>query len=147
MFGRIVVGTDGSDTAAIAVSQAIQLAKLTGAKLDIVSAYEPIYEERLPGRLPEPRGDVGDAVNHPHDVSLILDTASGEAQKEGLEVQTHPREGNAADAIIAVAEETSANLIVVGNKGMTGAKRVLLGSVPSKISHHAPCDVWIARTT
>jgi nucleotide-binding universal stress UspA family protein len=147
MFGRIVVGTDGSNTAAIAMSQAIQLAKLTGAKLDIVSAYDPVYEERLPGRLPEPPGDVGDAVNPRHDVSLILDNASGEAHKEGLEVQTHPRVGSPADAIIAVAEETSANLIVVGNKGMTGAKRVFLGSVPNKISHHAPCDVWITRTT
>jgi nucleotide-binding universal stress UspA family protein len=36
---------------------------------------------------------------------------------------------------------------MVGNKGMTGARRFLLGSVPNKISHHAPCDVWIVKTT
>ena len=41
----------------------------------------------------------------------------------------------------------SADLIVVGNKGMTGAKRFLLGSVPNKVSHHAPCSVLIIRTT
>ena len=46
-----------------------------------------------------------------------------------------------------VAEEQGAELIVVGNKGMTGAKRFLLGSVPNKVSHHAPCSVLIVRTT
>ena len=57
------------------------------------------------------------------------------------------REGDAADAILDVAEETNADLIVVGNKGMTGAKRFLLGSVPNKVSHHAPCSVMIVQTT
>ena len=46
-----------------------------------------------------------------------------------------------------MAEERGADLIVVGNKGMTGARRFLLGSVPNKISHHAPCSVLIIRTT
>ena len=64
-----------------------------------------------------------------------------------LEVETHAREGDPADAILDVAEEQKADLIVVGNKGMTGAKRFLLGSVPNKISHHAPCSVMIIRTT
>ena len=57
------------------------------------------------------------------------------------------REGDPADAILDVAEEEGADLIVVGNKGMTGAKRFLLGSVPNKVSHHAPCSVIIIRTT
>ena len=52
-----------------------------------------------------------------------------------------------ADAILDVAEERKADLIIVGNKGMTGAKRFLLGSVPNKVSHHAPCSVMIIRTT
>ena len=58
-----------------------------------------------------------------------------------------PAKGDAADAILDVAEEQAADLIVVGNKGMTGAKRFLLGSVPNKVSHHAPCSVLIVRTT
>ena len=66
---------------------------------------------------------------------------------EGIKVNTHPREGDPADAILDVAEETGADLIVVGNKGMTGAKRFLLGSVPNKVSHHASCGVYIVRTT
>ena len=62
------------------------------------------------------------------------------------QVETFARQGDAADAILDVAEEQRADLIVVGNKGMTGAKRFLLGSVPNKISHHAPCSVLIVRT-
>ena len=62
-------------------------------------------------------------------------------------VTTHAREGDPADAILDVAEETGAGLVVVGNKGMTGASRFLLGSVPNKVSHHAPCGVYIVRTT
>ncbi len=62
-------------------------------------------------------------------------------------MSTHAREGDPADAILEVAEQTDADLIVVGNKGMTGARRFLLGSVPNKISHHAPCSVYIVRTT
>jgi nucleotide-binding universal stress UspA family protein len=64
-----------------------------------------------------------------------------------VEVRTHPIEGDAADAILNVAEEIKADLIVVGNKGMTGARRYFLGSVPNNVSHHAPCSVIIVRTT
>lgn len=147
MFGRIVVGTDGSETAASAVDQAIELAKLSGAKLEIVSAYEPVSAERLRDERAELPGDVQHGVHPREDVSLTLDNAAGKAKKHEVEAQTHPREGDPADAILDVAEETGADLIVVGNKGMTGAKRFLLGSVPNKISHHAPCGVWIVRTT
>ena len=65
--------------------------------------------------------------------------------RAGVEVETFAREGDPADAILDVAEERNADLIVVGNKGMTGAKRFLLGSVPNKVSHHAPCCVLIIR--
>ena len=69
------------------------------------------------------------------------------AKQEGVEAEPHPHQGDPADAILDVAEQTGADLIVVGNKGMTGAKRFLLGSVPNKVSHHAPCGVYIVRTT
>jgi nucleotide-binding universal stress UspA family protein len=77
----------------------------------------------------------------------VLDGAAAVARKEGIEVQTHPVEGDPAEGILNVAEETKADLIVVGNKGMTGARRFLLGSVPNNVSHHAPCSVIIVRTT
>jgi nucleotide-binding universal stress UspA family protein len=148
MFGRIVVGTDGSETAAEAVRQAVELAKMTDSTLDIVSAYEPIPRQRLKEEAQEVPGDVAYGVGPREDVNTTLESASGEARQRGLDaVQTHPREGDPADAILDVAEETNADLIVVGNKGMTGAKRFLLGSVPNKVSHHAPCGVMIVRTT
>jgi len=63
------------------------------------------------------------------------------------QVECFARQGDAADAILDVAEEQRVELIIVGNKGMTGATRFLLGSVPNKVSHHAPCSVLIVRTT
>jgi nucleotide-binding universal stress UspA family protein len=147
MFNRIVVGTDGSETATEAVATAIELAKLSDAKLEIVSAYEPIPQQRLKDEAEGISGDVSHAVNPREDVQFILDKAAAEAKKEKVDVVTHPREGDPADAILDVAEENGADLVLVGNKGMTGAKRFLLGSVPNKISHHATCDVWIAKTT
>ncbi len=147
MFARIVVGTDGSETAAEAVRQARDLAKLAGATLSVVSAYAPIPERRVKDQQREAPADVQYEIGPREDVNLILDSVAAEARKEGLEVQTHPVEGDPGEAILKVAEETNADLIVVGNKGMTGARRFLLGSVPNNISHHAPCSVMIVRTT
>jgi nucleotide-binding universal stress UspA family protein len=147
LFKRIVVGTDGSDTATEAVRQAIELAQSAGATLEVVSAYEPVPQDRLREEASEVPGDVAHGVGPREDVNVALEAAAGPARQAGVEVKTHAREGEPADAILDVAEEEGADLIVVGNKGMTGAKRFLLGSVPNKISHHAPCGVYIVRTT
>ncbi len=147
MFKRIVVGTDGSETAAQAVSQAIELAKLTGASISIVSAYQPASGRRVQAEQAGAPVDVQYEIGPREDVNLVLDAAAADAKGQGIEVQTHPVEGDPADAILNVAEETKADLIVVGNKGMTGARRYLLGSVPNNVSHHAPCSVIIVRTT
>jgi nucleotide-binding universal stress UspA family protein len=145
MFQSIVVGTDGSETAAKAVRAAVDLAKTVGASLDIVSAYEPISNQRLREEARQAPGDLQWTISAREDVEATLAEAAEMA--EGLEVQTFSRQGDPADAILDVAEERGADLIVVGNKGMTGAKRFLLGSVPNKVSHHAPCSVLIIRTT
>jgi nucleotide-binding universal stress UspA family protein len=147
VFKRIVVGTDGSETAAEAVRQAIDLAKLTGGTLSLVSAYSPVSGRRVKAEQSEAPADVQYEIGPREDVNFVLDAAAAEAKKEGIEVQTHPVEGDPADAILNVAEETKADLIVVGNKGMTGARRYLLGSVPNNVSHHATCSVIIVRTT
>jgi nucleotide-binding universal stress UspA family protein len=147
MFKRIVVGTDGSDSATEAVRKAIGLAKLSGAGLDLVAAFEPVSQSRLREERGEVPGDVQYAMNPREDVNVVLENAAGMAKQEGVEATPYPREGDPADAILDVAEETGADLIVVGNKGMSGAKRFLLGSVPNKVSHHAPCGVYIVRTT
>jgi nucleotide-binding universal stress UspA family protein len=147
MFGRIVVGTDGSNTATEAVKQATELASATGATLHIVSAYEPVPRDRLREESAEVPGDVAHSVGPREDVNQVLEGAAKTAKGSGVETQTHPREGEPADALLDVAEEVKADVIVVGNKGMTGAKRFLLGSVPNKVSHHAPCGVWIVKTS
>jgi nucleotide-binding universal stress UspA family protein len=148
VFTRIVVGTDGSETAAEAVHQAIDLAKLSGASLAIVSAYAPVSGRRVQSEQAQAPPDVQHEFGPREDVNLILEAAAAEARKAGIEeVEIHPVEDDPADAILNVAEKTEADLIVVGNKGMTGARRFLLGSVPNNISHHAPCSVVIIRTT
>ncbi len=147
MFGSIVVGTDGSDTAKEAVRQATDLAKSTGSSIDLVSAYEPVSSARLREEAQQVPKDLEWMVNPREDVEATLDTAAEQIKEAGVDVQKFAREGDPADAILDVAEERNAGLIVVGNKGMTGAKRFLLGSVPNKVSHHAPCSVLIIRTT
>jgi nucleotide-binding universal stress UspA family protein len=147
MFRSIVVGTDGSETATQAVRQAVDLAKATGARVELVSAYEPVSGQRLREETQQVPEDMQWMVNPREDVDSTLEDASNVASEAGVEVEVYARQGDPADAILDVAEETKADLIVVGNKGMTGARRFLLGSVPNKVSHHAPCSVLIIRTT
>ena len=147
MFKSIVVGTDGSDTATQAVKQAVDLARDVGAKIELVSAYEPVSSQRLSEERREAPEDLQWTINPREDVDATLEQAAVAARDAGVEVNIYARQGDPADAILDVAEEQEADLIVVGNKGMTGAKRFLLGSVPNKVSHHAPCSVLIIRTT
>jgi nucleotide-binding universal stress UspA family protein len=147
VIGSIVVGTDGSDTAVEAVRQATELARAIGARIHLVCAYEPVPESRLRAERLEVPHDVQWLINPREDVERLLEEEADVLRAAGLEVETLAREGDPADAILDVAEQRGADLIVVGNKGMTGAKRFLLGSVPNKVSHHAPCSVLIIRTT
>ena len=147
MFRSIVVGTDGSETAGKAVEAAVELAGLTGAKLELVSAYEPVPSQRLRVEARQVPADLQWMVNPREDVDATLAEAAERVAAAGVESRTYAREGDPADAILDVAEELGSDLIVLGNKGMTGAKRFLLGSVPNKVSHHAPCSVMIIRTS
>ena len=146
MFRSIVVGTDGSDTARQAVRQAIELARSVGARIDLVSAYEPVSDARLREESLQVPKDLQWMINPREDVQATLEAAAEEIRAAGIEVEMFALQGDPADAILDVAEERGSDLIVVGNKGMTGAKRFLLGSVPNKVSHHAPCSVLIIRT-
>ena len=147
MFGSIVVGTDGSETARQAVRQATELAAGIGARIDLVSAYEPVSDQRLRSERREVPEDVAWSIHPREDVDATLNQAAEEIRAAGVPVETFARQGDPADAILDVAEERNSDLIIVGNKGMTGAKRFFLGAVPNKISHHAPCSVLIVRTT
>ena len=146
-YRNVVVGTDGSETAELAVREAAELARAFGARLTIVTAFTPHPEEeaRLQQQAPE-------------DIRwMITDSASAdERAKRGTtiakdvgvkEVKTAVDSGDPAEMLITTAENSGGDVIVVGSKGMTSAKRFILGSVPNKVSHHAPCDVVIVHTT
>lgn len=137
MFQKVVVGADASDTASEAVRQAIELVKLTGGELHVVSAYRPQHLSSGSADQDLATGDVAESV--------LADHAS-RARAANVTVHTHARSGAAAEAICDLAEEIGADLIIVGNKGMAGVRRVL-GSVPNTVAHRAPCSVLIAQTT
>ena len=148
MFSSIVIGTDGTETAGRAVDEAVGLAKSLGAKLMVVSVYEAVSDTR-PHHERKGASENDDWVfNRRGDVLAMLEEVAERARAAGVsEVDTFARQGDPADAIIDVAEEQGADVIMVGNRGMTGTRRFLLGSVPNKISHGAPCSVLIVKTS
>jgi nucleotide-binding universal stress UspA family protein len=140
MFKKILVGTDGSDSATKAVSHAAEMAESMGAQLVLIHVYPP------------PRSDVGSTFGRAdaYPSQEIGQAVLRDAEKhfgDKVKIKSVLREGDPAEGLIDVAEEERIDLIVVGNKGMTGAKRFLLGSVPNQVSHHAPCTVLIVHTT
>ena len=133
MYATIVVGAHKSEAAQRAVAEAIQLARVLGAHVHLVSAYPkdrgPIDGKDTPGRADAER-------------SMDALVLSAGAQQ----FTTHALPGDPAKAILSVAKEVGADLIVVGNKGMKG-KGKFLGSVPNDVAHQAPCAVLIVSST
>jgi nucleotide-binding universal stress UspA family protein len=145
MIESMLVATDGSETARRAVERAAELASGTGARVHVLTAYRPLPAKVDPGRAVTP--EVSEwRVATDAKADAILDEACSALRLRGLEPEPHARNGDPADAILDLAEELTADLIVVGSKGLSGARRFLLGSVPNKVSHHAPCDVLIVHT-
>ena len=143
MDDSIVVGTDGSDTAKQAVAEAVRLAKALGAQVHVVSAYEPL-RARVTG-APEGAAQVWQPLPDAQ-VESILDQAAAGVRLAGVEVTPHAVRTDPADALIQVANEVDATMIVVGSKGMHGARRLALGNVPNKVSHQARRNVLIVAT-
>jgi nucleotide-binding universal stress UspA family protein len=142
VFSTVVVGADESPTAAEAVRKAIALVKLTVGQLHIVTAYKPQQFTSSASDVDKYLKSLGsDAL-----AQSLLGELSGLARAAGIRAETHALTSAPADAICDVAAQVGADLIVVGNKGMRGARRVL-GSVPNSVAHQAPCDVLIAFTT
>ena len=144
MYSKIVVGTDGSDTASGAVSQAIKLAKMCGATVHLVTGYKTA--SAMTAMAPETVAYLPNDADVRKHADAVLERAATQVRNAGLQVETHATPGSGAEAIIQVAEGQSADLIVVGSKGMTGARRIL-GSVPNNVAHHAPCAVLIVQTS
>jgi nucleotide-binding universal stress UspA family protein len=142
MFKTILVGADGSDTAAVAVDRAAAIAQLTEAELIILFAYRT-----LPAI-----GDVGGAAIATLDPERSLEEGKAllrrlkERVGERVGVRTALRQGEPAQSLLDAAKEEGAELIVVGSRGMRG-KRRMLGSVPNSVAHRASTDVLIVHTT
>jgi nucleotide-binding universal stress UspA family protein len=144
-YRNVVVGTDGSETAELAVRHAAHLAKAFGARLTIVTAYAP--QPPAPGDLTEVPEDLKWRITDSAGADERAERAQTIAKEVGVkEVRRRTSSGDPAAAIIEVAEDTGGDLIVVGSKGMSSPSRFVLGSVPNKVSHHTPCDVMIVHT-
>jgi len=142
MFRTIVAGTDGSSRADKAVQEAIDIARSEGARLHLVAAFSK-RERHWEDLASTARVQVVDLRQV---AEQVLAREAGKAEEQGIEVDWSAREGDPADAILDAAEEIDADLIVLGSKGMHGAQRYMFGSVPNKVTHHAPCSVMVVRT-
>jgi nucleotide-binding universal stress UspA family protein len=146
MFSNIVVGTDGSETANAAVALAVELARQHDAVVHLVNAY------KVPGGgsgvLQVGAVGIVDPGLHPAALEKASRTTleQAAARIRDVKVATHAVAGPPAEAMISVATSIGADLIVVGSKGMRGARR-MIGSVPNSVAHRAPCHVLVAKTT
>ena len=122
LYGRIVVGTDGSSTASEAARKAYDLGMMLGVGVTLVYV-------------------AGDEL-----LGAIALERTQKAKPRALGVETRVEHGEPAQQLAKVTAEQDDGLVVVGNKGMTGARKVLLGSVPLQVAHGAPGDVLIAKT-
>ena len=145
MFRSIVVGTDGSASAAIAVAGAAEIARLTGATLHVATVGGATTSAMLGDPLAGAAAMSIAAEETRDELTDIVEQAAGPAREQGVTVATHTLIGSAAQALCDLAEKVGADLIVVGNRGMKGGRR-FLGSVPNTVSHHAPCSVLIYET-
>jgi nucleotide-binding universal stress UspA family protein len=120
------------------VDAAVELVKILGGELHVVTAYRP--EPAKVDKLPD---EFMDRITDPAD--LLLAKLRDSIVAQGVEASYHPAAGDAADSIVKVADQVGADLIVVGNRGMKGVRRVL-GSVPNSVAHQANCSVLIVDT-
>jgi nucleotide-binding universal stress UspA family protein len=133
MIKTVAVGTDGSDTAAKAVSEALELAERFGAGLLVLSAYD--------GRSGASSGEwISNAAEH---AERVLADVEESATERGIECRSAMEEGDPGDVLVRLAERHDADLLVVGNKGM---ERRVLGSVPNTVTHKASCSVLVVKT-
>lgn len=127
MYGTIAVGTDGSLTAALAEAVALRLAKTSGGRLLFVSAF-------------------ADGPSRRRSVEA-LEASRARAKTSGVPADAEPIKAEPADGIVELADRWDAELLVVGDVGMSGHRTLRLGGVPDRVSHHMPCDLLIVRTS
>jgi len=127
---RVVVGTDGSDTAGDAVAEATELAQATGAELVAVCAVGLLAGAASPGNHEEIRKQLEHEWTEP-------------AHRCGLPVRTEIRDGNPVQVLLAIADDVDADVIVVGSRGFGGFPSLLLGSTSTQLAQHSHRPVLI----
>jgi nucleotide-binding universal stress UspA family protein len=142
----IIAGTDGSVSAEKAVDRAGVLARALGATVHVVISYKD------PSAGAWVAAANGFAITESFSDAEVKEQAAQIVARSrdrlvsaGVDAQAHVCSGDPAQALISVAADHRADMIVVGNRGMSGAKR-MLGSVPNNVSHHATCEVLIVPT-
>ena len=121
------------------MAEAIRIAKGLGGEVHAVSAYRPVHIEGT--------GEFAGLTTLRSHVDSVLADVTVRARAANVPCTTHALEGDATNALLCVVREVDATMLVVGNRGLNGVKRILLGSVPSKIVHEAPCTTLIVHTT
>lgn len=143
MYERILVGTDGSDSAGKAVDHALRLAQVTGGTVHVVTAWQAIPAMALSGQMGPA---VPIAVDDGAWVTELHDRVSAQGDRLGVQVEGHSVQGSAAQVIVDLAGELKADLVVVGDAGMHGL-RGHLASVPNTVAHKSPCAVLVVPTS
>lgn len=150
MYRHVVVGTDGSQSARVAVGRAAELAAGLGAKVTVVTIYEKSSGLSTSSSVAVAAGASAPADDPKWRVAEAqarADAGRRQAMDAGVtDVDIRVEMGSPADTLVKVAQDVGADLLVVGSKGMQSAARFLMGSVPNRVSHHAPCDIIIVRT-
>lgn len=155
MFEKILVPLDGSEHSLKALEQAVQIAKKFGGKLTLLHVYSVTI---TPVIVPEPTTltPPGIPVMAPAEISKVAEAsrragnrilADGEekAKAEGVEVEKLLEEGHVVHEVVRIAKEGNFGLIVIGARGISHVREMLLGSVTDGVLHHAPCPVLVIK--
>jgi nucleotide-binding universal stress UspA family protein len=145
-FRKILVAFDGSQDAVKAVRMASSIAREYGAALTILHVYSvPVYTYAAPA--PMPQVDVGPVEESAKEkASKVLEGGVKVAGEEGVTATGELLEAaSVVQAVVEFAAKESFNLIVMGTRGMTGFRKLVLGSVSNGVVSHAHCPVMVVR--
>jgi nucleotide-binding universal stress UspA family protein len=146
-YTTVLCGTDGSESSFRAVDRAAAIARDAGATLVLACAYHPMSAREVRDAT-DALGGESYKVAGSTPAEDVLRDAADRARGVGVkDVDVVAIEGDAVDQLIELAKKRSADLVVVGNRGLNSLAGRLLGSVPANISHRATCDVLIVSTT
>ncbi len=145
---KILVATDGSEEAKLALSTATDLAKSTNSELHIAYVFPTAVQRPFPNPITARPAEVLE-----HELEEAMDQAQSflereveQVKGEGVEVaDTHLTRGRPDTELVHLSEEIDAGLIVMGSRGLGGVRRALMGSVSDSVVRHAHCPVLVVR--